>query len=71
MGWENEIRNSIKKGNTYRMGGIGKVKVIGNVSQYGGKGSGGALFVKCKIVESVSKSYKIGDIHELNAEFMY
>ena len=70
MNWENETRNRIKSGGTYRMSNIGKVKVIGSISQFGGSGSGGALFVKCEIIESKSDHYKVGSTHELNAEFM-
>ena len=67
MSWETKVRNRIKTGSTYSMSSIGKVKVVGNISQFKGKG---ALFVMCEIVESKKEYYKVGSRHELNAEFM-
>ena len=72
--WTDEVRKRVKKGVTYKMQGIGKVKVVGEMWQYGGEGSGGALFVEAEIIErerSVSTMYKNGTIHELSAEFMH
>lgn len=70
MVWEKQVENRIKRGGVYTLSGIGKVKVIGNVNQFGGRGNGGALFVECEIVESEREDYPIGSKHELNAEFM-
>lgn len=70
MSWTDEARNRVQTGGTYSMSNIGKVKVVGSIRQYGGKGNGGALFVKCEIVESKSDYYKVGSFHQLNAEFM-
>ena len=72
MSWTERVRNRVKKGGTYTMNSIGKVKVIGSISQYGGNGSGGALFVKCEIIETKNEQrYPVGSTHELNAEFMF
>ncbi len=70
MSWEKKVKQRIQTGNTYTMSNIGKVKVVGSISQYGGEGSGGALFVECIIIESTNSYYKVGSTHELNAEFM-
>ncbi len=76
MSWQQFTRSKIKQGAVCKMNGspntIGLlVKIVGHISQFGGNGSGGAMFVKCKIIESKSESYKIGSYHELNAEFLY
>lgn len=72
MSWEQSTRNKIVTGKNYRIYNIGIVKVIGNISQFGGDGSGGGLFVECEIVKTEdTENYPLGSTHELNAEFMY
>ena len=68
MSWTEEVRNRVKKGNTYDMSRIGKVKVVGNINQFG---SNGMMYVKCEVLESKNSNYKVGVFYELNAEFMF
>ncbi len=70
MDWTDKVKSRVKTGKTYSMS-MGKVKVIGQIRQFGGSGSGGALFVKCEIIESRSENYPVGSHHQLNAEFMF
>lgn len=69
MSWIDDVVSRVQTGGIYRMSGIGEIKVVGSINQFGG--SRGALFVKCKVLKSESESYEVGSFHELNAEFMF
>lgn len=69
MSWQNDLSKRLSVGATYN---IDKTKVIllespRGVSGYGGHG--GAIFVRCKVIEDGGRWEK-GTTQRLNAEFL-
>lgn len=71
--WQQETRNYIKSGQTYSMStNSGEIKCVatGDVEQFGGQNSGGAIWAKVRITESDNERYPEGSYQNLNAEFL-